>query len=530
MELYPEFYNDVFGPIMQPGSSSHMAGPCRVTWLCNSLLGEEVADIRIELDKDGSLAGTMGTMNEDYGLYNGAMGRSVSDPDFFDIFDTMKAKGVHYEIVFGSMKESDHANAIKCVLTGRSGKKVSLVGNSIGGGMAETVWVDGYRFSDKGDTWVLCVFDADNSLDGAALTAAAEKYQGVLSHGTGEGREGGTLYWYKISEAPSEEMKKVLGNAKWGVLKPLLPVPTTVDKKPQLFDTMTEWRRLADEQGKTMAEVAIDYEVAASGWSREEVIEYMREKVQKTLHRRVYAVANKEVEVPEKPFFSPTWKLWGENMADAKLVKGMFAKTLYYVFSARVAVPGVLNVPGPQGNGGGFMAGVLYSVMEELGLSDEDMLRGLFVAAGVGAICYTRTAPTGEVIGCAGECGICSAMTAAALAEMLHGTTQQVENAASFALQATVGWPCDIIPGGMGMPCASRIMHMAIMSITYAQFALVGEDPILPFHEVVDVADKVGKMYPANTHCTGVGGLCMAPTAKECGEKLRAWREANQNK
>ena len=45
IELYPEFYNDVFGPIMQPGSSSHMAAPCRAGYLCNSILGEEVAEI-----------------------------------------------------------------------------------------------------------------------------------------------------------------------------------------------------------------------------------------------------------------------------------------------------------------------------------------------------------------------------------------------------------------------------------------------------------------------------------------------------
>ena len=48
IKLYPEFFNDVFGPIMQPGSSSHMAAPCRAGYLCNSLLGgEEVAEIRV---------------------------------------------------------------------------------------------------------------------------------------------------------------------------------------------------------------------------------------------------------------------------------------------------------------------------------------------------------------------------------------------------------------------------------------------------------------------------------------------------
>ena len=43
---YPEFFNDVFGPVMQPGSSSHTAGPCRLGYLAGCLLGEPVARMR----------------------------------------------------------------------------------------------------------------------------------------------------------------------------------------------------------------------------------------------------------------------------------------------------------------------------------------------------------------------------------------------------------------------------------------------------------------------------------------------------
>ncbi|MEI6875045.1 MAG: hypothetical protein WCL50_07930 [Spirochaetota bacterium] len=39
-------------------------------------------------------------------------------------------------------------------------------------------------------------------------------------------------------------------------------------------------------------------------------------------------------------------------------------------------------------------------------LGSEDVLRGLFIAAGVGAIAFTRAEPTGKVRGCAGECGV----------------------------------------------------------------------------------------------------------------------------
>ena len=83
--LSPEFYNDPFGPLMQPGSSSHMAAPCRMGYLCNSLLGEELSDIRVELDTEGSFSGTFGLMNEDLGMLNGAFGCLPDEKNFFDI-------------------------------------------------------------------------------------------------------------------------------------------------------------------------------------------------------------------------------------------------------------------------------------------------------------------------------------------------------------------------------------------------------------------------------------------------------------
>lgn len=49
-------------------------------------------------------------------------------------------------------------------------------------------------------------------------------------------------------------------------------------------------------------------------------------------------------------------------------------------------------------------------------------------------------------------------MAAAGLTEMMHGTPEQVEAAASLTLQATIGWPCDPIPGGLcETPTGSRL-------------------------------------------------------------------------
>jgi L-serine deaminase len=130
--LYPEFYNDVFGPIMQPGSSSHTAAPCRLGYLAHSLLGEPLAKFHVVLDTEGSFAGTFGIMNEDNAMLAGAIGMLPDDPRIFDAAKIAKRAGIDYAFEFAEMKESTHVNAIKFILTGTSG--VETVPGPMGGG------------------------------------------------------------------------------------------------------------------------------------------------------------------------------------------------------------------------------------------------------------------------------------------------------------------------------------------------------------------------------------------------------------
>ncbi len=522
--LYPEFYNDTFGPIMQPGSSSHMAAPCRMGYLCRSLLDEDPADIRVELDTEGSFTGTFGLMNEDLGMLNGAFGCLPDEKDFFDIKDRLKNAGISYVFDFCRMKESPHINAVKFILTGKSGKRATLVANSTGGGMVETVWVNGYAFAGKGDTWVLFVYDIDGSMDHEALTRTVASFADPLEHGTGAAQNGaGKVHWYKLESQPSQQLCASFADT--AVMKPVLPVPTTSAKQPQLFDTMTEWRRLAKEKGKSLVDVAIDYEIAASGWTKDEVVAYMRDKVQKAMYRRSHAAyEEKDLIWQHTPFDERREQIWLDS-EKSSMVTGPIFKSIKYMEANFPNFRGVLNVPGPMGGGGGLIYGTLSALQDEYGYTDEQLLNALFISAGVGALCYTRSAPTGEVTGCTGEMGCCAAMAAAAVAYLRGGTDEQIENAATFALMAAIGWPCDPIPGSGGMACHVRGLYMASMSIVCAQYALNGVDPVLAFHEELDVADRIGRGLSGDLLCTSRGGHCWAPSAQKCMREFREWHD-----
>lgn len=144
----------------------------------------------------------------------------------------------------------------------------------------------------------------------------------------------------------------------------------------------------------------------------------------------------------------------------------------------------------------------------------------------VGAIAFKRTEPTGEVLGCAGECGVTGGMAAAAIAQLVGGSPQEVDDAASLSLQASMGWPCDPIPGGLCQPCRSRILAATCTAHVFADLALAGHAAVLPLDEAIDVADAVGRALPPELLCTMQGGACATETARRSREAFREWFEA----
>ena len=329
-----------------------------------------------------------------------------------------------------------------------------------------------------------------------------------------------------MAELPDPDaIRRKLPGFRVAVLDPILPVLDTPARKPQLFDSMVRWREVAAERGLSLVEAAIQYEVDASGWSSDQVIAYMR-MIERAMYRQTHAVYEEPLDVPSTPFRPDMAADWAQHMASPRrLTDGITAQTIKWAYGAGAGIPGVPVVAGPMGSGGGYVHAALWAVKEAHGFSDDDLLAGLFVAAGVGAIAFSRTEPTGEVTGCTGETGICGAMAAAGIVEMAGGTPEEAEHAASLLLQAVVGVPCDPIVGGVGQPCRSRIINTTCMAHVFADLALAGRDAILPLHEAIDLVDQIGRSLPAGLLCTGRGGASVAPAAQKKAIVFREWFE-----
>lgn len=500
---YPDFFNDVFGPVMQPGSSSHTAGPCRIGRLAHDLVKGKLKKISVHLDKNGSFAGTFGLMSEDLGMLSGAYGLLPDDERMFDIKKILAADGIEWELVYESFPAGSHPNAVKFVLTDENGEESRLTGNSTGGGMVETVDINGIRYPFVGDSFLYC------------LTVRPEngEYKTVKN---GDGKE---RYIVKCGEQQADIAYEFM-------LRPVLPVHDPSARSEQLFDSFTAWREFAEKNSLSLAEAAIEYEKRASGLCSDEIVARM-EKLKGYMRAQTQSAYEDDSDVLENPYTGFHFRAWREYEQRPTLAGGVSALATHYAFGVQAQARGVRLVPGPMGTGGGYLYSALRAVKETYGYSDEKETEALLVAAAVGAIAYTRTNPTGEMTGCTGECGVCGAMAAAAITYLAGGTPLQVENAASLMLQAAVGWPCDPIPGGLNQPCISRVLTAVNMSIVFSDLALSGKEALLPFHEVLDVMDRMGKEMPASLKCTSCGGTCTAPTAVKCKAEYEKWYSEN---
>jgi L-serine dehydratase len=149
---------DIIGPIMIGPSSSHTAGAARLGKMARTILGEQPVKAMIELH--GSFAQTYRGHGTDKALAAGLLGFSTEDERIRDALDVARDAGL--QITFTATDLGDvHPNTAAMVLTGASGRKVRVVGASIGGGNIVITEIDGYTVELRGEYYTLITIHQD---------------------------------------------------------------------------------------------------------------------------------------------------------------------------------------------------------------------------------------------------------------------------------------------------------------------------------------------------------------------------------
>lgn len=156
---------------------------------------------------------------------------------------------------------------------------------------------------------------------------------------------------------------------------------------------------------------------------------------------------------------------------------------------------------------------VLIGISEDMNISEEEQINALITAGEIGRIISNKVALAGAVAGCQAECGVASAMSAAALTQMRGGSIDEILNAAALAMKNLLGLTCDPVCGLVEIPCVKRNPFLAIHAVTASELALAGIQSKIPFDEVIDALEQTGKLMSPLLKESSQGGLAKTKTA-----------------
>src|SRR5574343_753482 len=168
-------------------------------------------------------------------------------------------------------------------------------------------------------------------------------------------------------------------------------------------------------------------------------------------------------------------------------------------------------VTAPTNGAAGIIPAVLHYYWRFCeGASRDGVVRFLLTAAAIAILYKENASLSGAEVGCQGEVGVACSMAAGALAEVLGGTPEQVENAAEIGMEHNLGLTCDPVGGLVQVPCIERNAIAAIKAITAARMAVRGDGK---HHVTLDSAIKTMRETGADMKTkykeTSRGGLAV---------------------
>ena len=518
MITYPSIFNDVIGPVMRGPSSSHCAASLRIARLCRNLMDDNIRDILIEFDPNGSLATTHKSQGSDMGLFGGFLGWEAFDERLPESDKHIVTAGINITINICDI-QATHPNTYKITLENNKETR-KLIAISTGGGMIEVIEIDGATVSMAGDYFETLIYckspetiipfvKASISFDEIQIRKANLSFIEIKSQSF-------------PNDIICKELLAMEGVTAIKFLKPVLPV--LARKNMQVpFITCNQMMEYNKGKNKMLWQLAVDYECARGNISGDEVFEKMRSIVQimgnaiqsglKGTHYRDRILGSQSVQFKEK-------------MDGDKLIGGDANNRIIMYVSAMMEVKSSMGVivAAPTAGSCGALPGALFGTAHSLQLQEDEIVKAMLSAGLIGVFIAAHATFAAEVGGCMAETGSGGGMAAAAIVEMKFGTMEQSIAAASLALQNSLGIICDPIGNRVEAPCLGRNVMAATNAVSCANMALSNYEQLIPLDEVIETMKAVGDQIHHTLRCTNLGGLSITSTAK----KIEAMLEEKQ--
>ena len=522
-EYYSSIFNEVFGPIMIGTSSSHTAGPYRIGATARMLLGEEVKKARISFDPNSSYGSYYKLQWSDRGFTAGLFGGRIDSEDMTDALTIAKEKGMDIQFI-KEPKENKHANYAYIELEGKDGGKLTLDTTSVGGGAIEIIGVDGFSVSIKGDFNSVFLY-SDGNVDAKVLEEQIKSVISETFHLKETKTNEAVLYYLETREYMDKpKLQKLLdipGVVKVRYAEHVLPVLSSFYYENMPFRTAAGALEYGKADKLSAGELGIRYEMARSGYTREQVMDLMKNVIKVMRKSAQRAINNKTDEKIGNLYPIKATDMYRSikdktvPMAELGILNELNCVAIGILEVVEQERPEVVVACPTVGSVGIIPAAVVH-LGDCIGKSDDEIAMAMFAAGCVGTFVAHQGSFSGEVAGCQAECGSAGAMAAAGVVEMMGGTAKQAFTASAVSLQNILGLICDPVSVGYE-PCNARNAMAVSNALSTANIVLNGFSVQIPLDETIVTMNKVGEQLPPCLKGT-YGGLACSPTGQKIAE------------
>ena len=271
--------------------------------------------------------------------------------------------------------------------------------------------------------------------------------------------------------------------------------------------------------GETLGELSLRLE-EASGTPREKALErlsgmlsVMESEVQNALHIPVHSISGLTG--------GDSCRYERYRVSGGSLLGEIPALATAYALSASETNAAMGRIVAcPTAGSCGILPACVLAVAKVKGISREGQLLALAGAGLIGELIDEHASLSGAEGGCQAECGSAAAMAAGAVAQMLGGSPEAAFHAAAIAIKNQLGLVCDPVAGLVEIPCIKRNAGGVAIALSAADMALAGVESRIPFDDVVEAMNRVGKALPAALRETAGGGLATTKAGLAMKEKV----------
>lgn len=168
-------------------------------------------------------------------------------------------------------------------------------------------------------------------------------------------------------------------------------------------------------------------------------------------------------------------------------------------------------VTAPTNGAAGIVPAVLHYYTRFVpGANEQGVIDFLLTAAAIGILYKENASISGAEVGCQGEVGVACSMAAGALAQVMGGSPEQVENAAEIGMEHNLGLTCDPVGGLVQIPCIERNAMGAVKAINASRMALRGDGKhFVSLDKVIKTMRETGADMKTKYKETSRGGLAV---------------------